>query len=325
VTADLRPLTERIFGRLPGSRFAWIAAWATIPWLNAGANLLLREDQRSAVWEQSDVLVVLNYAAVSLAVAVSLWGTRRIAGRLGALRAAPTTRDARVGAPFRGLNSTLGPIVVAGIAAVVFGVNGLATDGWTPGLLRGTTWFVIGIAIFTYLWVYGSLLVGLDRLGHERLVPDPVHVDPGLGLRPLGSLAATGLWMLLVWLVPLLLTGLPDLVGAVIGILVLITVFAVFFLSLLRLHWRMVEVKAGEIALARELYAEAYEPVQRVRTLEALEAQRSLLAAADALEKRAGAIHEWPFAERTPTLVVTVVTSVVAMTIGRLILDPLGL
>jgi hypothetical protein len=326
VTHRLRPLTERILGRLPGSRFVWIAAWAAIPWLNAGANLLLEPEQRSAVWEQSDVLVVLNYAAVSIAVAVSLWGTGRIARRLETLRTtAPEDLETRQGEHFRGLNSTLGPLAACAIAALAFAASALATDGWASGLLRGATWFVLGVAVFTYLWTYGCLLVGLDRLGRERLVPDPVHVDPGLGLRPLGSLAATGLWMLLVWLVPLLLTGLPDLVGAVIGMLVLIAVLAVFFLSLLRLHWRMVEVKASELALARELYAEAYEPVQRARTLEALERQRSLLAAADALEKRAGAIHEWPFAERTPTLVITVVTSVIAMTIGRLILDPLGL
>jgi len=60
-------------------------------------------------------------------------------------------------------------------------------------------------------------------------------------------------------------------------------------------------------------------------TLAALERQRNLLSAAEALEKRAISIHEWPFAERTPTLVITVVTSVIAMTIGRLILDPFGL
>jgi hypothetical protein len=49
------------------------------------------------------------------------------------------------------------------------------------------------------------------------------------------------------------------------------------------------------------------------------------LSAADALEKRASAIHEWPFSERTPTVVLAIVTSVLAMTIGRLILDPFGL
>lgn len=179
--------------------------------------------------------------------------------------------------------------------------------------------------MFTFLWTYASLLLGLNRLGRERLIPDPVHVDPGLGLQPLGGIASTGLWILLAWLVPVLLTGLPDIVGAVIGMLVLVAVLATFFLSLLRLHWQMVAVKASELAIARELYAQAYEPVHEARTLDALEQQRGLLAAADALEKRASAIHEWPFTERTPTLVLTIATSVIAMTIGRLILDPFGL
>jgi len=65
--------------------------------------------------------------------------------------------------------------------------------------------------------------------------------------------------------------------------------------------------------------------VHDARSLDALEQQRSLLGAADALEKRADAIHEWPFDEGTITRVITITTSVVAITIGRLILDPLGL
>jgi hypothetical protein len=65
--------------------------------------------------------------------------------------------------------------------------------------------------------------------------------------------------------------------------------------------------------------------VREARTLEALEEQRSLLGAADALEKRATAIHEWPFDEGTVTRVLTITTSVVAITIGRLILGPFGL
>ena len=87
----------------------------------------------------------------------------------------------------------------------------------------------------------------------------------------------------------------------------------------------MVEVKASELATARELYAEAYEPVRVAGTLEALAAQRQLLAAADALESRARTLHEWPIDEGTVARVITIATSVVAITIGRLILDPLGL
>jgi uncharacterized membrane protein (Fun14 family) len=278
------------------------------------------------VWEQDPALIVLNYIAVSFAVVMALWGAARIAHGLEALLETPSRSLAgEASTLFRGMSSRAGPIVASVAAAIVFGLSTGFREGWAAGLLRGVTWFVIGVALFSFIWTYGSVLVGLDRLGRERLVPDPVHVDPGLGLRPLGGIASTGLWMLLIWLVPVLLTGLPDVVGAVTGMVVLIAVLAAFFLSLFHLHRQMVEVKTDELGIARELYAQAYEPVHRARTLDALEQQRALLGAADALEKRANAIHEWPFTERTPTLVITIATSVIAMTIGRLILDPLGL
>ncbi len=71
-TRWLRPVTERILAHLPGRRWLWIVVWALVPWLNAGANLLLETEARSAVWEQSRVLVVLNYAALSAAVVITL-------------------------------------------------------------------------------------------------------------------------------------------------------------------------------------------------------------------------------------------------------------
>jgi hypothetical protein len=209
--------------------------------------------------------------------------------------------------------------------AIALSVPTFADDGWSPALLRGATWFVLGVALFSFVWTYASVLLGLNRLGRARLDPEAFHADPGLGLQPLGAVAATGLWVLLAWLVPLLLTGLPDVVGAVIGVLVLAAAVMTFFLSMLGLHHQMIIVKRRELERARGLYAQAYEPVHISPTLDVLERQRNLLSAADALEKRASAIHEWPFAERTPTLVITIVTSVIAMTIGRLILDPFGL
>ena len=98
-----------------------------------------------------------------------------------------------------------------------------------------------------------------------------------------------------------------------------------FFLSLRRLHRQMADVKAAELTVARDLYAQAYEPVRVARTLEALEQQRNVLGAADALEKRATAIHEWPIGEGTRAGVIAITTSVIAVSIARLILDPLGL
>jgi hypothetical protein len=313
-----RPLTERILERLPAPRGLWIITWALVPWLNYGANLLLDSEGTSAVWEESTTLLILNYAALSLAVVITLWGTGRIARRLETVRGTATEA-------FSAMNNVLGPLVVTAAAAVAFAVSAFVRDGWAAAFLRGATWLVLGIAFWTFLWTYVSLQLGLDRLGREHLNPDAARLDPSMGLRPLGGVAFMGLWMLLAWLVPVLLTGLPDVVGVVIGVLVLSGALAAFFFSMLRLHRQMVEVKAAELAVARDLYAQAYEPLRSAPTLETLERQQPLLGAADALEKRAGAIHEWPIDEGTFARVLTIATSVVAISIARLILDPLGL
>ena len=327
MTHPLRPLSERVLERLPGRRAAWIAAWALVPWVNASAHFVLGTGRTNvAVWEQSAHFVVLNYAAVSFAVVITLEGTRRVARRVEALRV-PTSNglEGEPSALFHGMNSVAGPLVITVAVSLALGTSTLIRDGWTPALLRASTWLILGIALGTFVWTYASLQLGLNRLGRERLVSSAVHVDPGLGLHPLGRLASTGLWLLLLWLVPLVLTALPDFAGAALGLLVLAAALGMFFFSLHRLHWQMMEVKEAELAIARDLYAQAYRPVHEARTLQALEQQRTLLSAADALEKRASAIREWPIDDGTLARVITIATTVVAMTIGRLILDPLGL
>ena len=316
MSRDLQPLSERVIARLPGSRWKWIAAWALVPWLNAGLNLVLDTESKSAIWEQSRTLVVLNYAALSVAIVLALWGSERLARRLKALG-----RQQQ----FREINSAGPPLVGAVATAVAFGATALAEDGATAAVVRGVTWLIVGLPLWSFLWTYVSLQLGLNRVGRDHAAPDAAPGDPGLGLRPYGDVAFTGLWILLACFVPLVLTGLPDVVGVVIGSLVLAGGLATFFLSLVRLHHQMVAVKARELALARDLYAQAYAPVQANPTLATLEQQRNLLAAADALEKRAKAIHDWPIGEGTFASVLTIATSVVAVTIARLILDPLGL
>lgn len=327
VPRELHPLSERILARLPGRRALWILAAAAVPWVNAGANVLLDAQRKSAIWEEDRVLVLLNYAALSGAVVLTIWGARRIADRLEALRAT-TARALDEGGssePFRGVGRVGPPLLGAVATALAFGASALAANGALAAVLRFSTWLVLAVAFWSFLWTYVSLHVGLDRLGRERVRAEAVRLDPALGLRPLGDAAFTGLWMLVAWLLPVLLTGLSDEVGVAIGLAVLGLGLALFFLSLVRLHRQMVEVKAGELAIARALYAEAYEPLRASPTLDVLERQRSLLAAADALEKRANALHDWPIDEGTFARVLTIATSVVAITIGRLILDPFGL
>jgi hypothetical protein len=119
VTRGLRPLTERILTTLPGPRWVWVTAWALVPWFNAGANLLLDTGARSAVWEQSHTLVLLNYAALSFAVVLTLWGTERIARSLEDL-GATTSRvlETDSGGHFRELNSVAAPVVASAATAI---------------------------------------------------------------------------------------------------------------------------------------------------------------------------------------------------------------
>jgi hypothetical protein len=322
----LQPVTERVLAKLPGRHLTWVVIWACVPWLNAGANVLLDTGERSAVWEQSRAMVLLNYSALSLAVGVTLLGAARIARRVERLDAA--TSIVLTGAysrrPFREMASSVAPLFATTVTSLAFGISALIQDGWTAGLLRGATWFVLGVPIWTFLWTYASLQLGLSRLGRARLRDDPSLVDPSLALRPLGAVAFMALWLLLASVVPVLVTGLPDVIGLALGLLVLGGGLAAFVFSLWGLHRQIVDIKENQLALARELYAEAYAPVREERTLEALEGQHSLLAAADALEKRARAIHDWPVGEGTWAWVIGIATSVVAIACARLILRPLG-
>ena len=211
------------------------------------------------------------------------------------------------------------------MSAVAFGVAAYVRDGWEAAVLRGGTWLIVGVALWTFLWVYGSLQLGLDRLGRRHLRRDAAIVDPTLGLRPLGGVAFIGLWMLLVWFVPVVVTGLPDIVGMAVGGCVLAFTLGTFVFSLWGLHRQMIAVKDEELAAARQLYAEAYAPLRDHATLETLDRQHSLLSAAEALEKRADAIHEWPIDQRTWAWVIGLATSVVAITFGRVVVNTLGL
>jgi hypothetical protein len=181
----LRPLSEHILAVLPGPRALWIAVWALIPWLNAGANLLLDTGERSAVWEQSRAVVIVNYAALSFAMVVTLLGAEHIARRAATLEA--TTAKVLRGVPpqaFREMNSVRGPVVAAAVTALAFAVSAAVRDGSTPALLRGATWVFLGTAMWTFLWAYASLQLGLNRLGRAQVRREAALADPELGLRP---------------------------------------------------------------------------------------------------------------------------------------------
>jgi hypothetical protein len=192
-------------------------------------------------------------------------------------------------------------------------------------LIQAATWLVIGIPLWTAVWIYLMLQIGLNRLGRGHLTLEAYRGDRSLGLRPVGRLAFTGFWMLLGSAGPLVLTSLSDRPGVVVGIGVLVAGVGLFFLSLRRLNRQMVAAKRRELERALGLYMQAYQVVRDEPTLEVLQRQVGLLNAAEALEKRAERIQEWPFDEATFARVVTIASGVAAFIIGRLILSRVGL
>ena len=131
--------------------------------------------------------------------------------------------------------------------------------------------------------------------------------------------------MLFGTVAPLVLTNFTDVPGVIVGSAVLVGGVALFFLSLRRLNRHMVAVKQRELERAGDLYMQAYQKVRDQPTLEVLQGQVGLLNAAEALEKRAERIQEWPFDEATFARVVTIASSAAAAIIARLLLGPIGL
>jgi hypothetical protein len=158
---SLQPFTVRILARLPGLDAVWIGVWALVPWLNAGANLLLGADRTSAVWEQSTPLIVLNYAALTFASGFTMWASGRLVREVEALGATtPASRKEGLPVLFRGMNSVSGPLLASAGTAIVFAVSTLLQESLLAAAVRGATWCVIGIAMWTFLWTYVSLLLG---------------------------------------------------------------------------------------------------------------------------------------------------------------------
>jgi len=321
------PLTERTLARLPGPRLAWVVAWALVPWANLAVIPALGavEGGRSGV----SLVEVLNRVAVSSAVLLSLWGTARISEQLRTLRPdlakVVEQEEPDVERLFGGIDSTVGPLLLTVAAAVVLPLDEALRGESAAALIQAATWLVLGIPLWTAVWVYATLQLGLDRLGRGRLTLQAYRGDRSLGLRPVGSLAFTGFWMLVGSAGPMVLTSFSDVPGVVVGIGVLVAGVGLFFLSLRHLNRRMVAAKQRELDRALDLYRQAYRPIGDDPTLEMLQRQAALLSAAEALEKRAERIQEWPFDEAIFARVVTIATSVAAVIIASLILNPIGL
>lgn len=333
------PLTERLLARLPGPRWAWMVAWAALlpvvliasagpSSLGAPWALAAGDDWRGAgsrFWAGLGPALLAAIYGVPHAV----WAASRIAKRAAeaspALSAVQLDTEGKVTVA-RGMGSVLGPL---GLAAALGALAAVSVASWRgPGhLALAPALALILLPQVTLLWVYLSLMSGLYRLGSHPLALEQYSGDKSLGLRPVGRVAFTGFWAFVSNFAPLGLLAFGgrsavDLV--IVSAFLLLGTFAIFG-SLLRVRAQMAEAKRKQVARARKLYAEAYEPLRSSPSLEILERQAPLLAAAEALEKRADGIQRWPFSDALLARAVVIASSVLAAVVTRLAQRFLGL
>lgn len=315
------PLTERVLNRLGSPRLPWILLWAG----------LLVFAYAAAYLAKSPVYVGLPYAAVSVYVnllALLVVGViaRRVEPLLPSLSNLLGREEMERLQPFARLSSIWGPLILSLVAGYLWEVRDLFQH---PGALTTVLSAIIilgWIPANAGLWVIGIILLDLDRIGRSRLHLTPFEDDRTLGLRPLGSLAVTAFVLVSAGFVPLAIVGATDAMTlvATLGLYFIITLL--FVLSLWRLHNHLVRAKAQHVTEARNLYADALHMVRAAWTQDARGDQAvARLNAAEAIERRASAVHEWPLGEGMVGRVAAIFSAVVTGILVRVILASVGL
>lgn len=284
----------------------------------------------SATGRESDAVQLLDrvplHAVLGLVVAISLVGTHLLARRADVVERAIERLDPELPTEnvFRGLDGSLGPVALTVLLSIASGVSTLIA--FTPVLATLDTpmLFVVALPIAGFVWCYAVVLISVDRLGRRTLALDPFPEDRSLGLRPVGNLVFTGFAILSVAAVLYLVFLGHYLVDILIGLGVFAFGVAVFVLSLWRLHMQMAAAKKAYVNQARSLYAQAYEPLRGNSDLVALREQADLLSAAEAIEKRAEAIYEWPIDDGMLRWLAVIGTGVVTSIVVRVLFALLG-
>ena len=257
---------------------------------------------------------------------VLLWGC----GVLG--RAAIDTRDELIrSAPdaipatlFGAVANVAGPLVLTAVVVAVTTLNGWLTYGPLAPIVALPLLFAYMLPIQTFVWVYIVILVDINRLGQLPIVLDRFPEDRTLGLERIGSLASTGLGLLLISAVPVLLAGSDEPVTLAVSLTVVVGSVLVFGLSMWRLHRQMAAAKARYVATTRRLYAEAYDPVRTDPALARLIEQSDALSVARALDDRAHDLPTWPLDDGTARFIGVLVTGILTSLIVRALFAAMG-
>lgn len=323
---SLQPVTERILHAIGGSRPIWMGLWAAIALVSpvvfsttarATGRAFPTLDFLDAFWTQ----VGLAWAAL-----VTLWGCSRLA------QEARSTRDElsrevpdRVPAGlFAAISRADGPLLLTAVVVGITVVDNAAAYGPLPPLATLLPFLAYMLPIATFIWVYVAILTDINRLGELPLVLDRFPQDRTMGLGHIGSLASTGLGVLLVAAVPVLLLAADEPITVAIGLTLVVGSVGVYGLSMWRLHRQMAAAKERYVETARRLYADAYAPIHDRPNVETLEATSSALSVAQSLDERAAGLPTWPIDEGTARFVAVTITGVLTSLIVRALFAAIG-
>jgi hypothetical protein len=326
--AGALPLTERLLGRLPGPRVAWVLAWAAVP-VMAG---LLPSGYVASVGARPLPVRLLAGVVFAYVVVLAFWAVGRFTSESNLVERSVDQLAAHpeqaAGPVFRGMASTWGPLALT----LVF----VTVTVWRTAVVRdlgvALVWLPVAVLLnlppMTAVWVYLVLLVGLYRLGRRSLSLAAFPQDLSLGLGEVGRLAFTAFWIYGAGFVPVLVVNVANPIGLLLILGLFLLGVGVFFACLEGLHRQLLAARRHYLAWAGQLYARAYEPI-RSGSLAGLGEQAQLLQAAEVIHRRAEAIQQWPFQQRRLVqmagIVGSVVTFVVTGIITRLVLVSLGL
>ena len=322
----VRPLSERILGNLGRPRMLWTVAWSAVALISpfafaAGASISGRP-----LGIEPLTNLLLTQAAIAYACFVLLVGTGMLARRAGALaqELAALESDGAHLDLFGRANSRTGPILLTVAVAAIVIAGGAMTYGALGPLASLPFLFVYLVPILTFVWVYVTILLDLNRFGRHPLTLAGFPEDRTLGLRSIGVLASAGLGFLLIAAAPVLIAAGDEPVTLAIGLAIVGVTLATFVASMWPLHQQMAAAKERYVASTRRLYAEAYAPLTEAASQATLEAQSGALGAARSLDERAQSLQTWPIDEGTLRFVAVIVSGVVTSLVVRAVFAALG-
>ena len=318
-------VSERVLRRLPGSRWVWISLWASVPLGSFVVYVTMIRFAGHALGTHEILDLLTTQAVLAFACLLTLWGVGVLARQAADVRR-ELTRSGQPVPPdlFGRIGSTWGPLALTAVVAALITANGWLRYGPMPPLAALPLVIVYSVPILTFVWVYLTVLVDLDRLGRRALSLHGFPEDRTMGLEDVGSLASTGLGLLLIASIPLLLAGSDQPVTFGISIAIVALAVAIFVLSLWRIHRQMVSARDRFTQFTRQLYAEAYAPIRADPKAATMEARSAALRVAQSLDERAHNLLTWPINEGTVRFIAVVITSVLTSLIVRALFAAVG-